>query len=299
LARRIAGNRVAVPLMSMRKLQSAVAVILAVLLPVAGTASEAPAPQLDRGFHLLYNLDFAAAQKEFAEWQRLHPDDPMGPVAEAAGMLFSEFDRLGVLETQLFVRDSSFSDKQKFMPDPDLRARFERALERGESLAIERLAANENDRDALLAMTLSEGLQADYASLIDKSNLKALSYTRQATQWADRLLAVDPECYDAYLATGISKYIVGSLVAPLRWVLRLDGYRGNKKEGMAEVAITAERGRYLKPFARVLLAVAHLREKDIAQARALLTGLRDEFPANPLFARELARLEKDPSCKNC
>jgi hypothetical protein len=49
---------------------------------------------LDKGFSGLYNLDFAGAQKHFSIWQKLHPDDPVGPVSEAAGLLFSEFNRL-------------------------------------------------------------------------------------------------------------------------------------------------------------------------------------------------------------
>jgi len=40
---------------------------------------------LDPGFLDLYNLDFAGAQKNFAAWETQHPDDPVGPVGEAAG----------------------------------------------------------------------------------------------------------------------------------------------------------------------------------------------------------------------
>jgi len=32
----------------------------------------------------------------------------MGPASEAAGILFSEFDRLGVLEAQFYENDSIF-----------------------------------------------------------------------------------------------------------------------------------------------------------------------------------------------
>jgi hypothetical protein len=55
--------------------------------------------------------------------------------------------------------------------------------------------------------------------------------------------------------------------------------------------VTAKRGRYLAPFARMLLAIAYVREKDKPRARELLASLRDEFPRNPLFAREIARLD--------
>jgi hypothetical protein len=34
-----------------------------------------------------------------------------------------------------------------------------------------------------------------------------------------------------------------------------------------------------------------VREKDKVRAREILASLRDQFPGNPLFAREIARLD--------
>ena len=56
-------------------------------------------PPLDRGFHLLYNLDFEGAHSIFAMYQQGHPEDPLGPTSDAASELFSEFHRLGILES--------------------------------------------------------------------------------------------------------------------------------------------------------------------------------------------------------
>ena len=248
-------------------------------------------PSLDQGFSLLYNLDFDGAHQVFLSWQKEHPDDPLGPVGDAAGMLFAEFHRLGVLEAQFYLDDRLFAARRKLDPDPAVRSRFHAALDEAESRARVRLAKDPRDRDALLAMTLWSGLQADYAGLIDKRNLASLHYTKVANNWADQLLAVDPDCYDAYVATGFSKYIVGSMAAPVRWFVRLGGVSGNKKAGIAELQLTAEHGRYLGPYARILLAIAYVREKDKPRARQLLAALRDEFPQNPLFAQEIARLE--------
>ena len=55
--------------------------------------------------------------------------------------------------------------------------------------------------------------------------------------------------------------------------------------------LTADHGRYLGPFARILLAIAYVRDKDNSRARGVLAALRDEFPKNPLFAQEIARLD--------
>jgi hypothetical protein len=249
------------------------------------------ATSLEHGFTLLYNLDFAEAHRVFQSWQQEHPGNPVGPVCDAAGFLFSEFNRLGVLESQFYEDDKAFEARKKLVSDPAVRDRFYAALNQAEGQAHSRLAQNPRDRDALFSLTLSSGLKADYAALIEKRNLSSLHYTKEATAWAGQLLAVDPECYDAHLATGVSQYIIGSMAAPIRWLVRLGGVSGDKQKGIADLQLTAERGHYLAPFARILLAIAYVREKDKLRARELLVSLRNEFPQNPLFDHEIARLD--------
>jgi hypothetical protein len=273
-----------------------VAVLPACLaLCIAAGALDLPEPNvpspLDQGFSGLYNLDFAGAQKDFATWQRLHPEDPVGPVSEAAGFLFAEFNRLGVLEAQFYENDQAFAGRPKLTPDPSLRNKFQAAIARAETLSRARLAKNSRDRDALFARTLSLGLQADYAALIEKRNLASLHFTKEASASAQELLAVCHDCYDALLATGFSKYIIGSMAAPVRWILRLGGLPSDKQGGIADLQTTAEHGHYLAPFARILLAIAYVREKDKPRALLLLAGLQREFPGNTLFPREIAHLQ--------
>ncbi len=248
-------------------------------------------PPLDRGFQLLYNLDFAQAHGIFAAYQQSHPEDALGPTSDAAGELFSEFHRLGILESQFFEDDKKFDNRTKMTPDPAARARFDSAVAKAESLAQARLAKDARDKSALFAMTLCNGLEADYAALIEKRNIASLHYTKESTKWAEKTLAADPTNYDAHIAGGISKYIIGSMAAPVRWLVRLGGVSGDKQEGVKELKVVAERGHYLAPFADILLAIAYVREHDKKHARELLAALHDEFPANPLFPQEIARLD--------
>jgi hypothetical protein len=246
---------------------------------------------LEHGFSGLYNLDFAGAQKDFSSWEAQHPDDPVGPVSQAAGYLFSEFNRLGVLESQFYQDDSAFSARSKQTPDAAVKTLFESSLDRAEKLANLRLAKNPNDHDALFALTLSNGLQADYAALIEKRNLNSLHYTKEASAWAQKLLSICNDCSDVLVATGFSKYIIGSMSAPVRWMLRMGGLPGDKQAGISDLQLTANHGHYLAPFARILLSIAYVREKNKPQALQLLSGLRTDFPGNPLFQREISRLE--------
>ncbi|HUD66942.1 MAG TPA: hypothetical protein VMQ17_20340 [Candidatus Sulfotelmatobacter sp.] len=276
------------------------AAILCVCVAVCCVVQAEDAPPLvsssllDRGFSGLYNLDFSGAQKDFATWQEQHPEDAVGPVSEAAGLLFSEFQRLGVLEAQFYENNAAFAARTKLTPDPAVRQQFQNAIGRAENLAHARLAQDPKDRDALFALTLSSGLQADYAALIEKRNLASLHFTKQASIAAEQLLAVCHDCYDALLATGFSKYIIGSMSPPVRWILRMGGLPADKKGGITDLETTAERGHYLAPFARILLAIVYVREKDKPRALQLLTGLRSEFPANTVFPREIARLQTAP-----
>jgi hypothetical protein len=258
----------------------------------AAAAMDAPNSPLDNGFRLMYNLDFSRAQQQFSAYQQSHADDPLGPACQAAGLLFSEFERLGVLESQFYETDAKFDSRRKLAPDAGVRTRFDEAVAQAENLARERLAHDPHDQNALFAMTLSSGLKADYAALIEKRNVASLHYTKESTAWASQLLAAHPDCYDAHLASGVSKYIVGSMTAPVRWVLRLGGVGGDKKAGISELQLTAERGHYLAPFARILLAIAYVREKDRPHAREVLSSLREDFPNNPLFGKEIARLNQ-------
>jgi hypothetical protein len=77
----------------------------------------------------------------------------------------------------------------------------------------------------------------------------------------------------------------------MRWLIRLGGLSGDKQEGIKELQLTAEHGRYLAPFANILLAMAYVHEHDKPRARELLATLRDQFPTNPLFAQEIARID--------
>jgi len=263
-----------------------------ILMIALQAVADVPSVRLNPGFRRLYDLDFSGAQVAFEAWEKQNPDNPMGPVSEAAGILFSEFNRLGVLEAQFYEDDSVFGARKKYEADPAQKARFEQQLSRAETLAKSVLSRDPKDRDALLAMTMAAGLRSDFAALIEKRNLASLHYTKEATAWANQLLAADPTCYDAHLAGGVSRYIIGSMAAPVRWILRVGGVQGDKQGGIAELQQTAEHGQLLAPFARILLAIAYVREKDTARAREMLIGLRREFPENALFDKELARLDK-------
>ena len=94
----------------------------------------------------------------------------------------------------------------------------------------------------------------------------------------------------------MSNYVIGSLPSYKRAFLWMGGLHGDKQRGMDQMGSAAEHGHYLKPFAKVMLALAYEREKKPALAKTLLAELAEEFPNNAVFARELTIIEKQSCC---
>ena len=274
---------------SRQGLLSFIAVIVLAPTLCATSASAHPGTPIEQGFNDMYNLDFSAAHHQFDVWEAAYPDDPMGPVCHAAALLFTEFDRLGVLESQLFTDNDRFVDRRKLSPDPQTKQQFMAALDRADALTDKALRRNSQDANAEFAKILSLGLRSDYAALVEKSNLAALRYTRQGRQYAEVLLKQKPDDYDAYLAVGVENYLSGIKPAPIRWFLAAGGVETDKAQGIHDLELTAAHGDLLAPFAQLILAVSALRDKDQPQACSLLTGLSQRYTRNPLYRHELTQ----------
>jgi len=249
-------------------------------------------PELDAGFRLLYELKFDQAREGFAKWQQERPEEPLGPALEAASDLFEEFYRKGVMTSEFFLDDKRLLGGIKDQPDAELERQFASAAQRAEKSARARLANQPKDPDALFALTLMAGMRADDLFLIQKRQLDSLHYLREADRTARILLAVAPDTDDAYVALGVANYIIGCMPGYKRAVLWIGGVHGDKALGMQQVgrAASSEHARYLRPFARLMLALAAMREKNPDLARSNLRALVAEFPENPLFASELAKI---------
>jgi tetratricopeptide (TPR) repeat protein len=138
-------------------------------------------------------------------------------------------------------------------------------------------------------LTLAAGMESDANSILEKRQLDALKRMKEANEYAKQLLARHPDATDAYIAMGIANYIIGSLNPGFRFALWFGGIHGDKKLGMEQVGKAAENGRYLRPFGKIMLALAARREKQNALAQKLLRELTEEFPTNDLFASEYAK----------
>lgn len=246
---------------------------------------------MDLAMQHLYNFDFRGTHEILDSLVAAAPQDPLPVAFRASAYLFYELDRLRILESEFLTDDEKIVEKKKpLAPDPDIRKRFMQALDDAQKLGDAALKANPNDRNALFALCISQGVTTDYVALVEKKQMSSLSPAKRSNGYAQRLLKLDARFYDAYLTAGFSEYMIGSLPFFIKWFVRFDNVAGSKERGLQNLQLTAREGHYFRPFAKILIGIIALREKRPQEARKLLLELARDYPANPLFRKELLKL---------
>src|SRR5262249_37505362 len=92
--------------------------ILALVVCEGSALAAASHPLLESGFREMYALNFAEAERNFTEYVRQQPDAPFGCVAQGASVLFSELDRLKVLDAEFYVDDKKLFAEPTGKSDP-------------------------------------------------------------------------------------------------------------------------------------------------------------------------------------
>ena len=265
--------------------------LLAIALCIPAFAG--PAPSLDDALNRLYNFDFPASHNLLNRYIAEHPREPLPYALRASAYLFTELDRMGILESEFLIDDHKIAAKTKPLdPDPNTAAQFHKAIDQAQVLGEAALKVNPDDKQALFSLAIAGGLATDYMALVEKHQFMSLSLAKRSNAYAQHLLKLDPKFYDAYLTAGFSEYMVGSLPFFIRWFVHFDNVTGSKEQGVSKLELTAREGHYLRPFAQVLLGIIDLRNKRLAPAVDRLVELVRQYPDNPLFRTELEKLNE-------
>ncbi|MGB9336039.1 MAG: hypothetical protein WCB14_13605 [Candidatus Acidiferrales bacterium] len=254
-------------------------------------------PSLEEAFNHMYRLQFPEARTEIAAYQNLHPNDALGKAAEAASYLFEEFEQKGVLTSAFFLDDRRFLGGVEGSPEANRNLKFLEANRQARAMAQERLRNYSRDADPLLVLSIADGMESNYDAMIEKKQLASLSMLKQADAEATKVLSIDPDAKDAYVSLGSANYIIGCLPGYKKAFLWFGGVHGDKQRGIEQMHSAASGGHFLRPFAKIMLALAYEREHQYKEAGALLAELHKEFPENPHFGAEMAIAEKAAGAK--
>lgn len=243
--------------------------LLVLLLLGLGAPARALAPENEAkvlaGLDAMYALDLEAATTYFHAVDAAEPRDPAGPLF-LAGLYWIQY-------AQAFdVLEPGNPLEKKFL------LHTEEAIKRGEAL----LKADPNDAQALMWLGAAWGYRGRW-KVLERSWVGAARLGLKGYRYLQRAVKADPGLYDAYLGLGIYEYYADTMPSAIR-LLKTLVVRGDKKQGLAYIQTTLEKGKFSKTEAKIfLLSIYSGQEKKFEEALALARELRGESPGNLYF----------------
>jgi len=218
----------------------------------------------DRGLAHLYDMELAAAGREFGRISQRYPDHPAGPF-------------LGALTTWWQI----LADPQDTSRDARFLAAMEVAIER----ADRRLRRDDDDPDAKFFKS---------AALAFRGRLRAMRHDLLAAAFdCKRAFALlrdvvedDPGNHDLYFGLGLYDYFADVLPDrhPVLKPAALFAPKADASRGIRRLAHVARHGRFARTEAAYyLLQIEYFFEKDPEESLRWARWLRRRHPGNPLF----------------
>ena len=265
--------------------------------PVLAQSEQGPAlahnPQVEAGFGCFYAMDYECAQSDFAAVVKSHPGDPVASVFLLNNMVFSELNRLDLLDTTFYNTNGFLIGNHLVKENPQTSAAIVALAGQVESEADARLRQNPNDLDALFARGWARALEATYIAMAERHFGHAFHLALDARSDSQHVLDLDSDYADAKLVVGVYQYVMGALPWGFKLLLGFVGMHGSKTEGMALLEQDAEHGWVTNVEAQTARMLFLRREARYGQAIEIAEEMVARYPHNFLFSLEMANLEKD------
>jgi tetratricopeptide (TPR) repeat protein len=257
--------------MKRRAAVSTLALVLSFAAPPARPADSPPVSDdavfnrlAEEGLTALYNLDYDGAEAKFQDMETRFPDNPLSLYAGA---------------TELWWQLTNEFDEKNPSMEKDFLAAADRAADAAHAY-IKRTGDPDGRGNLCLGGAL--GLKARWEA-IQGQWLSAYFHGKKAFKLQQKAIAINPNLYDAYLGVGIFHYYAATLPSAVK-VLAHFIFGGNKQQGLDEIRISMEKGRFSRTAAQLfMVGILINNEKDPSAALALLRAGRREYPRSPFF----------------
>src|SRR6266446_4749673 len=257
--------------------------------PLVTAASHEHDALVEAAFEHFYNMEYERSIQEFEKVADRRPNDPSAVNHLLSAVLLRELYRMGAMNTGEYA-NYSFVGEAHRQPDPKVKERIKRLVDRAESLEEEKLKANPNNVDALYARGVTRAQFSLYTALVERAWFSALRNAVGARHDHEKVLELNPNYVDAKLVVGTHNYVMGSLPWSVKVAVAMVGLSGSKEKGFEYLREVANSSGENSVDARVVLSLFLRRERHYDEARALMHDLAARYPRNYLFSLEEANL---------
>jgi tetratricopeptide (TPR) repeat protein len=260
----------------------AIGVLLVLAAAPAASGSPASTALAVRAANETYNLDRDQAIASYRAAIAADPQDARAHRGLASALWLSITFTRGNMTVDDYLGRVSKPTASTIPPLPETVAAFQETLNTAIGIARRQLAADPKNADAHYQLGSAIGLRASYIATVESSTVSAFRAAREAYEEHEKVLEIDPSRKDAGLIVGTYRYIVSTLVLPLRWVAYVAGFGGDRERGIQMVEEAAAFSGDNRDDARFALILLYNREKKYDRALEVLQVLRERFPRNRL-----------------
>lgn len=227
--------------------------------------------KIRKGIDYIYNIQFDSAEVIFKEISLDYPENPAG---------------------RFFI---AMIDWWKIMLEPEDESYDELFYEKLEDVIYfcdQLLKKNTQNLDAIFFKGGAIGFRGRLRALRD-SWLKAADDGREALPLLQLAWTIDSTNYDIFFGMGIYNYFAEVIPEdfPLIKPLMIFFPKGDKRKGLEQLKLAAEKATYASTEAMYFLLMAYFQyEEDLFEAKNYALKLHEKYPNNPVFHRYLGRV---------
>jgi len=245
------------------------AIVLSLFFPAAALAGSIT-PEMDKhilgGLDAIYRMNFDEAESESQKVVDLNPEHPYG-----------HFGLASALWTR-YVYETEQTDQSLIVP-------IEKKMAQVIKLSERWLKKYPKDADVLMVQGSAYGLSARLLCMRHEW-LKAYWHGRKAVHITRDAVKADPTLYDAYLGLGMYDYYT-DLYHRVVGVLAKVVLGGNRQRGIDYLKLVAEKGRYSKIAAQLLLVEIYNQDPfgayNPAEALKIMKEIRARYPSSAML----------------
>ena len=252
------------------------------LFLLAGVAAASPQKNnhqfqsyLRQGVKKAFNMEFSGANSRLQKAVESDRENPSG------------YAFLAIIN--LFAYEMSFDDNVRKSKEVLLQRYVDETVVRGKK----QIGKNPQDGRAYLAMAMAGMVRFKFAS----QRRQYFRMSREAStiwEYLEKAKENDPQNYDIYFLTGSFRYHIDHLPRVTRFLSSMAVTSGDRRKGLQELELAAQKGDLLKELAQSELSANYLNfEKQPARALPIIQKLRENFPGNYNFSFALANALSD------
>jgi len=239
-----------------RKILSIVHIIFLSSLVFGVPTVQAEDSLVEQGIYHGYQFEFTKAEQAFQKLIKQDPKDPKGYF----------------LMTGIFFWKIVYNQEDEVAAEK-LRDYAEKAID----IAEDQLDKNEKDPAGMFFLGGAYGALGRY-HLMQRNWIRALYYGNKGYRWLNKVVAQDPEYWDAYLGVGMFDFYASVLPSVITAFLETEG---DRDKGLEYIALAANKGSLLKAEAQFFQAqMLVFFEQDYVNAEKSLLNFLQRYPGN-------------------